>query len=38
MNDELELIFKEEVVAYSKMLSRNSRGGTEENCEKPYPG
>lgn len=31
MNDELERRWKEAIVAHSKVLSRNSSGGTEEN-------
>jgi hypothetical protein len=38
MNDELEITLKEEVVAYPKILTRNSYGGNEENCEKLNSG
>jgi hypothetical protein len=31
MNDELEKMWKEAVVAYFKVLSQNSPEGTEEN-------
>jgi hypothetical protein len=34
MNDELERIWKEAVVAYVKALFLNSPGGTEENHKK----
>jgi hypothetical protein len=33
MNDELQRIWKEDVVAYFKVLSQHSHGGTEENHE-----
>jgi hypothetical protein len=33
MNDELEMVWKEAVVAYFKVLSRHFPGGTDENQE-----
>jgi hypothetical protein len=38
MNDELETIWKEMVVAYFKALSRNSPGRTEEEHESSESG
>jgi hypothetical protein len=35
VNDELEKIWKEAVMAYFKVLSWHSPGGTEENHDKP---
>jgi hypothetical protein len=35
MNNELGRVWKEEVVAYFKIISWNSPGGTEEIHEKP---
>jgi hypothetical protein len=35
MNNELERILKEVVVAQFKVLSRNLSGGIEKNYEKP---
>jgi hypothetical protein len=38
MNDELQRLWKEAVVAKFKALSRNFLGGTEENHEKSHSG
>jgi hypothetical protein len=38
MNNELERIWKESVVASFKVLSRRLPGGSEENHEKIYAG
>jgi hypothetical protein len=38
MNHELETTWREAAVAYSKVLSQHSHGGTEENCEKLRSG
>jgi hypothetical protein len=35
MNNELERMWKEEVVAQFKVLYQNLSGGTEENHQKP---
>jgi hypothetical protein len=35
MNDELEIIWKEAVMAYFEVLSWHFLGGTEENSEIP---
>jgi hypothetical protein len=35
VNDELERMWKEEVMAYLSVLSRHFPGRTEENYEKP---
>jgi hypothetical protein len=35
MSDEMDMIFKEAVVACFKVLSGNSPEGTQENLEKP---
>jgi hypothetical protein len=36
MNDELDRIFKEAVVAYFKVLSQHLPGGAKENHEKTF--
>jgi hypothetical protein len=38
MNDDTVRMWKEEVVAYSKVLSRHLSGGTDENHEKLESG
>jgi hypothetical protein len=38
VNDELEWICKEVVVALFKVVSQNSPGGTEENLINPQSG
>jgi hypothetical protein len=38
VNDELERMWKEAVVALFKVLSRHLPGGSEENHEKPQSG